>query len=76
MVELEAWVRLGDEVLVRRRPKVIVPGRVSAGGCNRRWFCGLTGLGKEVLPRGCLGDENDDAHLRAAAGADLLVRAS
>ena len=76
MVELEAWVRLGDEVPVRRRPEIIVPGRRSAGGGNRRWFGGLADMGKDTLHRGGLGDESDDAHVRAAVGADQVVKDS
>lgn len=56
MVELEAWVRLGDKVPVRRRPEIIVLGTRFVRGGNRRWFAELADMGKEALHQGGLGD--------------------
>jgi len=68
LVTLEAGVRLGDEVPVRHRLGIILPGGWSAGGRHRWRLWRLTDVHENPRDGSGLGDEGDDTHVGAAVG--------
>jgi len=74
LIELEVGLGLAEEVPVRHRPGSILPGGRTAGGRDRRRTRRLTDVGKNLLDGRGLGDEGDDAHVRAAVGTDQRQR--